>query len=709
MSVTARIVLLKRGGPRIRPAQGHEVTLSGQSGAVLAILALKAGQDVSREWIAGLLWPDRDPSSASRGLTGEIRSVREAALSTELGAVVADQGLLRLDVPSDAVDAREFEALAGSGDADARGSALAIYAADLLEGFAAPSNECEHWFAQERARLRNLAISVASGLMSEQLEAGDRTAALASAQRLLSFDPGHEAAHRAAMRLLAESGRRAEAVRQFEICRETLARDYDLEPEAETLALLDAIQQPSDLEEARAIAAPLTPPAARADGYRVGALRWTALSAGALALIVAIYFVVVETWLTRAPIQPADASRIARPVPTVPSVIVASFAYDAEDPELGALAEYLADALADNLLIASGLVVIDAREITRLQSEPLSPAKAAETYGVKYFIHGRLRQSGDNVKLSVGLIDAFEGVHKWEKTYRFTELEAAGLRERLALEILVELEVELQEGEQARIALMHGTSNLEAWAAAAEGLRRLRLFSPEENRAARELYERARRLDPEYPGAIGGLGWTYFVEAYFGWTDDREKSLQEAGRLAAAALAIDPDRPRTLSLLGVVTVFQDPEQGLAFAERAVALSPSSAEEKAILGLLETYVGSADRAVELFLQAKRLSVRAPDWFEWGLGRALRRAGRYDDAIAVLRASIEKSHRANSPRVELVLSLWQAGEIDAARREARALLAAHPGFSVRDWAVGAPQPVQSGVIEEAALLIQAGLPE
>jgi len=60
---------------------------------------------------------------------------------------------------------------------------------------------------------------------------------LTCGQRILYYDPLREEIHREMMRLYVEGGQRAQAVRQYEICREILATELGIPPMEETQAL----------------------------------------------------------------------------------------------------------------------------------------------------------------------------------------------------------------------------------------------------------------------------------------------------------------------------------------------------------------------------------------------------------------------------------------------------------------------------------------
>lgn len=62
------------------------------------------------------------------------------------------------------------------------------------------------------------------------------------AARLLAITPWSEEGHRRMMLVLAASGRRSEALKQFEKCRQVLAEEFGVEPGAETQALWQRIR-----------------------------------------------------------------------------------------------------------------------------------------------------------------------------------------------------------------------------------------------------------------------------------------------------------------------------------------------------------------------------------------------------------------------------------------------------------------------------------
>jgi predicted ATPase/transcriptional regulator with XRE-family HTH domain len=74
-------------------------------------------------------------------------------------------------------------------------------------------------------------------------KSGQKHSALVHAQQLLKQMSWNEEAHREVMELLALNGRRSEALKQFEVCKQILRDELGVEPSAETLALYERIRR----------------------------------------------------------------------------------------------------------------------------------------------------------------------------------------------------------------------------------------------------------------------------------------------------------------------------------------------------------------------------------------------------------------------------------------------------------------------------------
>ena len=114
----------------------------------------------------------------------------------------------------------------------------------------------------ERVRLHELAIQGLGHLFAYQQGVGDQEAAVQTGLRLLALDALQEPVHRAVMSLYAGLGRRQAALRQYQLCVDTLRRELNAQPEAETTHLYQHILKAfrSTPSSDPAVLAPATPP-----------------------------------------------------------------------------------------------------------------------------------------------------------------------------------------------------------------------------------------------------------------------------------------------------------------------------------------------------------------------------------------------------------------------------------------------------------------
>ena len=130
-----------------------------------------------------------------------------------------------------------------TGDPAALAAVIELYRGDFLEGFYTHDTpEFEQWVLTERTRLREHYLQ-GLHLLSEHLASlGDLAGAVDAMHRALNHEPWREEAHRQLMLLLAQSGQRSAALAQFELCRQALATELNVEPDAATLELVGRIR-----------------------------------------------------------------------------------------------------------------------------------------------------------------------------------------------------------------------------------------------------------------------------------------------------------------------------------------------------------------------------------------------------------------------------------------------------------------------------------
>ena len=239
---TAGLELSLLGGIELRgaPRSAADAVMSqSKAVALLAFLALSPeGRFQRRDRVVGLLWPDLDQAHARTAVRKTLYELR-AALGPELLAtrghdeIAIAPGILRCD-------AVEFAAAVEMGRL---ARALELYRGDFMPGFfLSGCSEFERWVENERTVAQERAAA-ASWALAVALEQGDElTAAGSWARRAVRHAWTDERVLRRALAMLDRLGDRAGAVKLYEDFAARLRAELDVEPSAETIAVVNAFR-----------------------------------------------------------------------------------------------------------------------------------------------------------------------------------------------------------------------------------------------------------------------------------------------------------------------------------------------------------------------------------------------------------------------------------------------------------------------------------
>jgi len=208
--------------------------------ALLAYLTITAVPH-SRESLAARFWPESDQSRALAYLRRTLWEINQM-VGTEWLDSDRDQVIF---APQNHVwsDVAAFQTGLEQGGRAALETAVSLYQGDFLSGFTLrDAPDFDAWHHEQAEELRRQYGEALRQLVRFASEEEAWETAVAHARRWLALDSLNEAAHRLLMRLYAQMGQRAEAIRQYDLCVQTLADELDLQPEPETTALLAQIK-----------------------------------------------------------------------------------------------------------------------------------------------------------------------------------------------------------------------------------------------------------------------------------------------------------------------------------------------------------------------------------------------------------------------------------------------------------------------------------
>jgi TolB-like protein/Flp pilus assembly protein TadD len=367
-------------------------------------------------------------------------------------------------------------------------------------------------------------------------------------------------------------------------------------------------------------------------------------------------------------------------LPEQPSLAVLPFDYLGPDPADAALGDGFTETLTTRLARLPGFTVAARNSAFAFRGLPVRLRQVGRALGVRYVLEGGVQKAGGRLRVTVQLIEAESERHLWAEAYDRALTDLFAVQDEIVDGILLGLEVQLSEGEQARRIWRASTGSPAAWELALQALARFRRFTRDDNLAARALCEQALALDPHYAAIMVPLGWTYFGEAARVYSDTPAESLAEAARWCKRALEANPRLGPAHVLRGYLhLVHGEHDQALTELERAAALNPDGADTAALVGYGLGFLGRPTEGLAWLKKAMRLSPSYPDWYLMMVGQLYHQLGRFEEAVNVVRMC--PTARGNlGGTLTLAASLAALGRVDEARAVAAEVAAIKPGFTL-----------------------------
>ncbi len=639
----ASLQLVLLGGFQARAA-GREIDVPGRKErALLAFLAIPAGESRSRDKLAGLLWSDRGDSQARDSLKQAVFKLRKSLDGVQPSPLLADRDFLRLERAAVAVDVAEFEHLIGENTMETLARAAALYRGDLLDGLDLRDAAFDEWLLMERQRLRDLAREALARLVDRHMSGGAHDQAGDAARRLLSLDPLREVAHRALMQIYAAQGQTALALKQYQLCRDALHSELGVRPEADTERLHRAIQE-----------------------KRTTASRMPERPAVATA--------VPEASASR---DPSSPGRHEEPLAasTRPTIAVLPFANFSADPEQ----EYVSNGITEDIITElsryRSLLVIARNSSFQFRGPSVDLAAVRRKLGVQFVVEGSIRKIGSRLRLAVQLVDAATESHVWAERYDREVEDIFAVQDHMTRAIAATLEGRVAASGAER-AKRRPTKDWAAYDYFLQGRERHHRY---DFIGAEPLFARAVELDPGYAQA-----YAFRTHALLGkyWSDLKTETKQEALDCATKALALDDADPWCQMTMGfVLTHHGQRDLAGSYFDRAIALNPSDVQIAYMRAWWLARVGRADEALKDLDRAMQHDPFPPNWFWEGRAIALLVARRYEEVIQTL-ARMSHGHAWDHAYIAACHAyLNRPAEARAAASEALRL---DPHFSVSRYA-------------------------
>jgi TolB-like protein len=647
----ARIELL--GGFEIVGPRGAAIEISGRKPrALMAILALSPDLTTRRQRLVDLLWSDRANTQARSSLRQALLSLKRDLAAHGLDIIVTDGDRVGLAVGRVDVDAFDFARLAADGKA---ADAAALYRGPLLDGFLVGDVAFEDWAREERRKVEELAVGAFEDVLKET-PAGGR---VAPARRLLAVDPLREASHRLLIEALMAAGERDQALRHYEACRRALKEELDVEPESETVRLYEVLSG--------------------------------------------------RTGRAEAPTAVAFVGGSVIDIRDKPTIAVLPFTNMSGDPAQ----EFFSDGVSEDIITAlsklSKLFVVARNSTFIYKGRAIDVRQVGREQGVRYVLEGSVQCADSRLRITAQLVDAQRGHHIWAQRYDRAAENVFELQDEITREVISALQVELTDGEQARL-WAGGTKVLEAWELIVQIPELLHSHRRADALPARRLAERALLLDPHYATAWAMLGWSYWNDAFNGWTEELETSLDRAVDAMERARSIDDSNPDTLALLAFLHLsLRRFDEAYRFSERAMLLGPSNSFAAGVAANVALFCGRPRDMEPLLRKAMRLCPVYPAWYVGDLAYAYLYMDRRDEAIATAREALRIDPDYIYTYYVLAIAFSELGRTTEAGEAVDNILRIEPRSAVST--IARTQPFQDTRMRDRQLdgLRKAGLPE
>jgi adenylate cyclase len=320
-----------------------------------------------------------------------------------------------------------------------------------------------------------------------------------------------------------------------------------------------------------------------------------------------------------------------------PAVAVLPFENISGDPDQ----EYFADGLTEDIITALSLwksfPVIARNSAYAYKGKSPDIRQVGKELGARYVIEGSVRKSGDRVRVTAQLINAETGHHVWAERYDRELKDIFEVQDELTRTIAGIVAPTVESAERRR-SKAKPPSNLDAWDCYLRGTSYLLEFTEQANNQARDMFERAMELDPDYSRAYSGLAFTYYRAVWLHSTDNREETVKKCLETARRAVELDKSDSYAYFVLSrALNVSGQHDEAVSAAEIAVETNPNYSQAHTSLGNCLVSAGRPEEGIPELELGIHLNPRDPrtDNMRVLLSCSYLLAQRYEEAVELAR--------------------------------------------------------------------------
>jgi len=227
---------------------------------ILEILLTERGHVVSKDRIADLLWPDREPENPAATIDTYVSVLRRhlepsAARARDCRYLRSVHPGYLFDVSDTEIDVDRLEQLTAKGiearDAGDLDRAFHCFteASNQYRGVYLEDEPYAPWADEPRRHFERSFLELLVAAATVAMARGDFRVGLELVERAIKCDPIHEEALRISMLSSYALGRQDEALRTYHRCRKALADELGVDPAAETEELYERILASTPIQQ----------------------------------------------------------------------------------------------------------------------------------------------------------------------------------------------------------------------------------------------------------------------------------------------------------------------------------------------------------------------------------------------------------------------------------------------------------------------------
>jgi tetratricopeptide (TPR) repeat protein len=228
--------------------------------------------------------------------------------------------------------------------------------------------------------------------------------------------------------------------------------------------------------------------------------------------------------------------------------------------------------------------------------------------GVRYVLEGSVQPSGDRLRVHAQFIDTESDAHLWADQFDENRSDLLPMQDAIVARIAhgIGLKFIAERARSAQTRAANPSAEDLAWRCTAAFMR---MYLTPVLDSAYRLCEQALQIDPENVRALSLLSIKFSHRVYVFASSDRQADLRRADELASLAIKIDPDYFLAHSAKGdVLLVAGRSREAIDSYQRALMLAPSSIPPG--LALAYSYAGEPEQAIAYADKAIRLSPHDP---------------------------------------------------------------------------------------------------